>query len=136
MRLSFTFATMMLSIALIHPAHASCSDRPGTPNHLSLRGGPPGGLDLRWINTASEAGGVTWDLAILKNGKPIRGWTGSAGGNRDGKYWLHHFTGLDYAAEYCFKIRARTGLGSNGCVSDRWSETVCAHPTFPRFGPR
>jgi hypothetical protein len=127
-----SFATLAVLLALIHPAHASCSGRPGTPNHVTLAGGPPGALELKWHNTASEY--VVWDVDVTKNNKPFPGLRRSSLKSIGNDIFLWQRRGLDYAAEYCFKVRARKI--TDDCVSDRWSETVCRHPTWPVFGPR
>src|SRR5258708_25758052 len=46
MRWPCTFATLIVLVAPTHSAHASCSDRPGTPKDLMVKPGPPGGIDL------------------------------------------------------------------------------------------
>jgi len=128
MKLPFTLATLMVTVALAHPARAACSDRPGTPNQVLITPGAPGQLRLKWHNTARE-GAAYWDIAIFRNNKEIQGLTGiSASKLRD--TYFHEFTGLESAARYCFKVRARTQAGSQGCVSLLWSQSQCLNPRW------
>jgi len=87
-----------------------------------VKPGPPGGIDLWWHNTASEAGGVTFDICSSQEQQADARNNRSIGLEQKRQYAVHHFVRLDYAAEYCFKMKARTGLGSNGCVSKDWSQ--------------
>ena len=123
-------------------ANASCGDRPGTPTKLSAL--PQNGtiIKLQWTNTANESG-IYWDVEMMRNGTVFRSFTGfkaDFGGQPFGLRGRIDRTlvrRLEYGPTYCFRVRARTGRGSSGCVSAGWSQVECTKTIAPSlFGRR
>jgi hypothetical protein len=142
-------------------ANAACSDRPGTPNHVSARAVSATAIELTWNNTASEGfartpifgipysyelkprGAIYFDISV-REGAPDGRMLGldrtgygpfeSFGdGTPQTKRWLGTtFAGLKAGRTYCFQLRARTEPGTQGCVSQLASEWACATtPALP-----
>jgi len=115
------------------PAFAACDDRPGTPNRLTTRVNSDSSITLGWTNrrrVAFNLGQRTcWDIEVRDGrgaavGKDVTG--GSCIGVGFGSLAGHRFDGLDENKRYCFRVRARTEPGTEGCVSQIWAGPVCA----------
>lgn len=117
----------MLSLGSIE-ALAACRDRPGTPNNLRAVTKSPTSVEISWENRASERP-IFWDVEVLNGnlqpigGKPAGANYGGAGrGNRASAMFdvPRHTT-------QCFRVKARTASGTQGCVSAEWSGPICGN---------
>jgi hypothetical protein len=117
-----------LSALAASPAAAACGDRPGTPNNVKVE--PVAGrefdsLRLTWNNTASER--VWWDIEVTdKAGKVVQSVTGGEPVKAARGATSRDFSGYGVNTTRCFRLRARTAAGVQGCVSQIWSARVCA----------
>jgi hypothetical protein len=125
--------TGLCAIAAAPAAEAACSDRPGTPIRLTTRVNSDSSITLGWTNTRRltfNLGQRTcWDIEVRDGrgaavGKDITG--GSCVHVTDRALAGHRFDGLDENKRYCFRVRARTEPGTQGCVSQIWAGPVCA----------
>jgi hypothetical protein len=121
-------ALIALSALAASPTAAACSDRPGTPNNVKLEpvaGREADTLRLTWNNTASER--VWWDIEISdKGGKVVQSVTGGEPVKAGRGATSRDFSSYGVNTTRCFRIRARTAGGTQGCVSQIWSARVCA----------
>jgi LGFP repeat len=111
-----------------HEALAGCGDRPGTPNNLKAITKSPTAVEISWENRASERP-IFWDVEVLNgNLQPV-------GGKPAGSNYGGAGRGSRVAVTYdvprhttqCFRIKARTESGTQGCVSANWSAPICAN---------
>jgi hypothetical protein len=127
-RISLAAVLAALSALAASPAAAACGDRPGTPNNVKLE--PVAGREadtfrLTWNNTATER--VWWDIEITNSaGKVLQSVTGGEPVKTGRGTTSRDFSGYGVNTTRCFRIRARTAAGVEGCVSQIWSGRVCA----------
>jgi hypothetical protein len=117
-------------------AYASCSDRPGTPAIIGTSLKAPGTLILSFESRTRDTGKICYDIEVKRNGQ-VAGQSITGGACNlgvFGKTYEHTFSDLGFNADYCFRIRARTEAGTEGCVSQVWSNTVCGTTSNPRLG--
>ena len=116
--------------AVLAAASACACDRPGTPTNVTAHAVWNGNLGapdivLSWINTASET--VWWDMQVTDGqGRIIPQRAGVE----------PHITGMGAHVENhiqtprnatrCYQLKARTGPGTEGCISEIFSNTACA----------
>jgi hypothetical protein len=128
-----------LSLGSLTGAYADCDDddRPGTPTDL-VASAVGTNVTLTFRNTARE-GGRYWDIDVRDgagNDRAIgRGGvshgtdfnTGYAASAAYGDKVVLYFSHQDIKpnSTVCFRVRARTGAGSQGCVSKIWGNTSC-----------
>ncbi len=129
----FSIGRAGLALALLmmfsaNEALASCSDRPGTPNNLKAITKSPTSLEISWENRASERP-IFWDVEVLNGnlqpigGKPAGSNYGGVGrGNRAAATF-----DVPRHATQCFRVKARTQAGTQGCVSAAWSGPICGN---------
>jgi hypothetical protein len=78
-----------------------------------------------WNNTASER--VWWDIEVTNQaGKVLQSFTGSDPVKAGRGSTSRDFSGYGVNTTRCFRLRARTAAGTQGCVSQIWSARVCA----------
>lgn len=129
-------------------AVASCGDRPGTPNQLVAQALSASTIELSWRNTTNRgmnrSGSIGWgdqphtmnfdiyirDLAGHSIGRDITGGARQAG-LVYGVRTAYRFGGLAPNSRYCFAMRARTGGGTQGCISKDASEWACVSTLAP-----
>ncbi|MBB3172627.1 hypothetical protein FHR90_000441 [Endobacter medicaginis] len=119
-------------------AWASCHNRPGTPDHLTIDTVSPNAIGWSWRNATGkkiEEPLMWFDIYIRDgNNRPIgRDMTGT--GPFHVSYNLRtslNEPGFAPATRYCFSMRARTQGGTQGCVSGNVSNIACA--TTPPAG--
>ncbi|CAB3793274.1 hypothetical protein LMG28614_03685 [Paraburkholderia ultramafica] len=108
-------------------AHASCSDRPGTPNQEQAVVISDTEIYYSW-RVATRETPIYYDIYV--RGPDDR----DVGKNRtgDGPYRKRFgqrdgvvISGLNRNTQYCFAIRARTEGGTQGCVSKKQSGGIC-----------
>ncbi|MGD9783533.1 MAG: fibronectin type III domain-containing protein [Hyphomicrobiaceae bacterium] len=120
-----------LAVSLATAAHA-CGSRPGTPTDVAAEPLSSSSILFRWRETTRESerplGVPTHDIEVTDaNGAQVgRSLTGV--GNFGAR---RVFEKLDFNRKYCFRIRARTEPGTQGCVSARWSGYACATTPVP-----
>jgi hypothetical protein len=135
-------ATMMRVAAMILAAMwsagslgASCGDRPGTPD--LVRAEARDGTDaqgkrireivLRWRNTARDGETVRWDVEMTDAvGRAIPQPPGSLRPSSTYHEPMFNAYLVGPNTKRCFRIKARTGGGTSGCVSQAWSAQTCA----------
>lgn len=103
---------------------ASCSDRPGTPNNLVAQNPASGQISLNWHPTGGEK---CYDIEVSKNGTVVGQ---SITGGNCGKSSIV-FNDLGYGQNYCFRVRARTEAGTQGCISAQPSNSACSGTGVP-----
>lgn len=82
-------------------------------------------LRLTWNNTATER--VWWDIEITdKAGKVVQSVTGGEPVKTGRGVTSRDFSSYGVNTTRCFRLRARTAGGTEGCVSQIWSARVCA----------
>src|SRR5262245_29404680 len=112
--------------AFIGYAAVSC-DRPGTPTNVTATAVPDvfGMIKVEWINTADEF--VCWDYDVTHNGKQVNQRPGQppcVEGMKGHRLQNNFSPGSGVFA--CYRLRARTSTGSEGCVSKIFSNKACA----------
>jgi hypothetical protein len=138
--LALLVSAITLTLGLqIGEAPASCGDRPGTPDQVTATPLPitpsrsTPSIKLEWRNTTRRGvfavpGGYfdieVTDRAGRNAGLGITG--GAFQGNDYGTRGSHVFHRLSPNTTLCFRVKARTEGGTQGCVSQLWSERVCA----------
>lgn len=118
------------------PAFAGCGDRPGTPVNMTATQSDNQIL-LDFTNTATEAP-IYWDIEVTDGaGHGLAGGAAGVRGTRTkaeggayselGRFQLAPIQGGNYKPNttYCFRVRARTAGGTQGCVSKIWNNPVC-----------
>ena len=114
------------------PAGAACSDRPGTPVDVRARltGTLPPTIEVSWTNTARNDETVFWDVEHTVGVVVFPNPAGIGRGDRGkGLRVSNTYTvdaPKDKPVEHCFKVKARTERGTNGCTSEVWSNRGCA----------
>jgi hypothetical protein len=121
------------------PAGA-CTDRPGTPDRVSVEPLSPTSLRLKFRITTRDKENRFYDVEVeevtppppgtqLEIRKKVRAFPGV---RAHGPYYLgfgamdhFDFTGLAPGKKHCARLRARTEAGTKGCVSDVWSGAPC-----------
>ena len=137
---SLFFTTLLFVLVFAQNAQASCGDRPGTPKNLAVsisRVANPGAISplavLTWEDRASEK--VWWDIEIT-NGSGVlvdQQLTGVGRGVEGKGSRAENAIGLPANGTRCYRVRARTGPHTEGCVSGDWSNQVCV--TVGNGGP-
>jgi hypothetical protein len=128
---------MTLSASLATTAaEAACNDRPGTPTSVTAQvaGEVPPSILVRWINTASET--VFWDVEMTDEQGNIAEALPPGSGRGDtgvGVPVENTFT-VPPGAIRCFRVKARTARGTEGCLSDIWSNRACVRAPDCSFG--
>lgn len=132
----------LTALLVTPPAHASCDERPGTPNELVAEPLSPTAIRLSWKNTTGRAAGAgavghtmyfdiyVRDLDGQDLGRDVTGvgpYRNLAYGSRS----YHEFGDLAMGTDYCFFMRARSAAGTQGCVSQEASAAVCTATTVP-----
>ncbi len=127
MRKSLAAGLAAVSLVAGAAAHAACFTRPGTPNQV--RAVPKPGherdtIEFHWWDTTRNGELVWHDFEVTDgSGRLVQSLTGVGYGS---KSTLRDFGGLTPNTTRCFRIKARTEAGTNGCVSKVWSARVCA----------
>lgn len=128
----------MLAMAFLAAAapstHASCGDRPATPD--ITRAEPVRdflkrpALQFHWRNTSRGNEKLYWDFeARDDSGKIVRSQTGAAvSPMTPARHFMFSklFTFAKEGTQYCIRVRARTEASREGCVSEQWSAPACA----------
>jgi len=113
-------------IPLISTAvEAACGDRPGTPVWKSISWLSKSQIHLVWINKATEM--VWWDLEIT-NEATRQFLSNQAGIQPIGTRFNQNLTmdlRMPPGAQRCYRLKARTAPGTEGCVSANWSGPIC-----------
>lgn len=127
-RLTAIVIPTLLSIASAHAD--TCGSRPGTPFPSRVVVGRGGSVSFIWTNTQRE-GGLYYDVQITDGaGHLVRNYSGKdfTGNHQAIPYGtvVVDNENLPYGTKYCFVVRGRSGSGTNGCVSDKWSLSTCA----------
>ena len=141
--LSVAVTGAALSFAIAAPAaQAACGSRPGTPNEVKAELIGQDKIRFSWRNTTGR--GMNRPGSTSSGDSPHRMYfdisVRDGRGNMVGKDMTgtgpfsvtygsrsqQEFAGLVVPATYCFRIRARTEGGTQGCVSQIFSAQVCA----------
>jgi hypothetical protein len=127
-----SFAAAFCLCLLPHAAaFAGCGDRPGTPADVRAEALSQSSIKFSWRDTTRPGEiplGPFYDIEVTDSGgKSLKQSTTGQGYLFGGKVYKK----LDFNKEYCFRIRARTEAGTQGCVSERWSARVCATTYAP-----
>ena len=127
MILRLVWLLMLLGSA---PGWAQCSDRPGTPTDVRLEPNETNNsLNLIWRNTTRGNEQAWFDIYFRdEDNNPIgRDMTGALGGVRPyGTGSAYLYADLTPGKRYCASMRARSGAGTQGCVSEITSNRSCA----------
>jgi hypothetical protein len=82
-------------------------------------------IQVRWTNTATER--VWWDIEVTdQNGRVVLSQTGVGRGDQGRGLPAENNFLVGENVTRCFRVRARTARGTQGCVSQIWSARVCA----------
>jgi hypothetical protein len=126
----------------VMPTMAACGDRPGTPTNVTARmtSESPPTVHVSWTNTATET--VWWDLEMTDASGKVHPLPAGIGRGETGKgLRSSNSYSLPAGETRCFRVKARTGRGTSGCVSAVWSNRACATsakpstPGKPQAGP-
>jgi hypothetical protein len=134
--------TAVVSAALSAPmipltstaVEAACGDRPGTPVWRPPSWASNNSIHLTWINKATEM--VWWDLEISNEARKVL--SSQAGIQPIGTHFNQILTldlGVPPGAQRCYRLRARTAPGTEGCVSNSFSSPICTTDAGPRQHP-
>jgi hypothetical protein len=134
---------MLLLLAGPPPAEAACGNRPGTPDAITVKAISPTEIEYTWRNTTNK--GANQPGTVGTTDQPHEMWfdieVRDSAGNQVGQditggahkpnlvygiFTSQRFSGLNGGVTYCFRIRARTQGGTQGCVSQNWSNRDCA----------
>jgi hypothetical protein len=142
-RLALTTTALLFSLFQIS-ARMSCSDRPGTPDQVNATArhqvNPDGKratreIIFKWRNTAKHGETVWWDIEMTDgNGNVIPQRAGAGRPSSVHYEELYNAYLVGPRTTRCFRIKARTGAGTSGCVSQDWSARVCARSSAPGPG--
>jgi len=129
---SVFLVTMMLSTTLAAGlARAACDDRPGTPDNVKAAPLSTTDIQVSWRNRATER--VWWDVEMKdEKGKVLPLPAGIGRGDRGFNLPISNVYSAPQSTKgttRCFRVRARTGPRTEGCVSAQWSAMVCAATT-------
>lgn len=142
-RVAFFFLAMAASLAFVRDsAYAGCSNRPGTPDLVKAESLSKGNISFSWRSTQRE-GGKYFDLEISDNaGRVLQNIAGfDSGPGVRYHEWASWTSPWGAGVERCFRVRARTAGGTQGCVSKIWSGKACGvalsndPPTAGTTGP-
>jgi hypothetical protein len=126
-------ALMIVSLACFLPlqVRASCDGRPGTPNSETVAALSDTEIIYAW--RVKTHGRIWYDIYVRGPGRNHqdlgKDLTGVPGDGNEFQYnWADQrvIRGLQANKTYCVSIRARTGSGTDGCVSQRASSWQCA----------
>lgn len=136
---SVVFAVVTLSTMFFTSSsvNAGCGNRPGTPNEVRAEpspDSPTSAIRFSWRNTTGRAHSGSshtgyFDIYITdENGQPLSNLTGYGpyNGISYGSRSFYDITGLSPGSKRCFSLRARTGPGTQGCISEIASASACA----------
>jgi len=122
---STPFAFICAAAALfVATAAQACDDRPGTPNWRFPTWNSATSIHLLWINKATET--VWWDLEISDGSNNVL--SSQAGVQPIGTSFgqgLHMDLSVPLGAQRCYRLRARTEPGTEGCVSIQFTNKIC-----------
>jgi hypothetical protein len=129
-------AAFLCSTALaVSPAKAQCSDRPGTPTHVAATAVNSRQISVGWTNTATEQ--VWWDVEITDgSGTVLSSPAGIGRGDRGKDLHITNLYDAPPLSKRCFRVKARTGPKTQGCVSQVWSNSACATTPATTAGER
>lgn len=132
-------AAALVSTLAIPPADAACGERPGTPNEVKaepLTGAETSTIRLSWRNTTARGHSGTphsgyFDITVRasENGPNIGADKTGFGPFHNltyGSRSYHDFPNLAPGTTRCFRMRARTGANTSGCISQIASYPACA----------
>jgi hypothetical protein len=125
-RLIFAALALVLS-ALWGGANAGCSDRPGTPDQTKAESLGRGSITFSW-RVAQREGGRYVDVEVTDgSGHDVGGPAGMdvGGGVTPFHEWASWTMTVPAGTKRCFRVRARTAAGKEGCVSKLWSGQSC-----------
>jgi hypothetical protein len=121
---------VLATLAHSTAASASCGNRPGTPDLVEVFPQYTAGkteVRFRWRGT--ERGSTTsyYDIEVTDGtGKSLdKSRTGDGPYQTKYRDWVDKTFSVDANSKYCFRVRARTASGTQGCVSQIWSGQVC-----------
>jgi hypothetical protein len=126
---------MTISILLLASrANAQCGDRPGTPDLVEADATAIDTITFRWRNTTNRSAPSIehtsyFDISVRDSQGNATGKDATGTGPFTVLYrsWSSRaFSSLAPNTTLCFRIRARTGKGTEGCVSEIFSAQVCA----------
>jgi hypothetical protein len=148
---SAIFAAALAGIPLAAPRAVACTDRPGTPVHISAEALSSTAIRFKFrITTRDSELNRFYDLQVDEVTPPepgqqlptrvkVRDLPGirANGPEHLGFGGIDHFdiAGLKPGKEHCVRVRARTEAGTQGCVSALWSGQACTK-TPPEPEPR
>jgi hypothetical protein len=113
-------------------ANASCNDRPGTPTNVTADPSPPSTaptIGVSWSNTANNDETVFWDVEVTDgHGRAVQDEPrpGAGRGDRGRGLRVSNTYSAPPGVTRCFRVKARTEPGTQGCVSEIWSNQACA----------
>ena len=129
--LGFAAAFICLCLLPHAAALAGCGDRPGTPTDVNADALSQSSIKFKWRDTTRPGEiplGPFYDIEVTDgNGKVLKQSSTGEGYLFGGKVYKK----LSFNTEYCFRVRARTEAGTQGCVSQIWSARVCATTFMP-----
>lgn len=117
------------------PGRASACDRPGTPDQVradaqvvkDAQGHVVRQIVFSWRNTAADGERVFWDIEMKDGAGRVIPQPAGAGRPSSTRHEPRFNAFLVGPRETrCFRIKARTGPGTSGCVSALFSAQVCA----------
>jgi hypothetical protein len=127
------------ALAAAGAAHAACSagDRPGTPSNLRVAPAKGKTDTLRAIWTGNTRGVLFHDIEVTDlGGRVVQSLNGAPPSARPKGTALNNdfardFPGLGPNETRCFRVRARTLQGTQGCVSPNWTDRICGTTARP-----
>jgi hypothetical protein len=90
----------------------------------------PPRIEVSWTNTARNDETVFWDVehtvgvVVFPNPAGIGRGDRGTGLRVSNTYTVDAPKNAD--VQHCFKVKARTGRGTSGCISEQWSNVACA----------
>jgi hypothetical protein len=137
------FAALLWSTALtVSPANARCTDRPGTPTNVVAIAVDSKHIEVSWTNTATEQ--VWWDVEMNdggafegdRHGNVLPLPAGVGRGDQGVGLRVSNLYDAPPLSRRCFRVKARTGRQTEGCVSEKWSNPACADTPAMTAGER
>jgi hypothetical protein len=121
----FAFICVAMILFVATAAQAACDDRPGTPVWRIPGWNSATSIHLSWINKATESP-IWWDLEISDgSGNVLSSQAGiqpiGTGFNQN----LSMDLNVPLGAQRCYRLKARTEPGTEGCVSIQWTNKIC-----------